>query len=428
MRTSSLFSSLALVAAVSACSSSPSAGCKTSADCGAGQVCLSSGFCTNVGGSSTTAATSSGSSTTSASGATTTTASASSSGATTTATTTTAATTTASSSTTTAASGTTTATTSSSTTSSGGSCGTCNAGFTCDAAAGLCKDTNGVPQLSSVWIIVMENTSYASLTSSNAPYLFGTVIPEGVLMTNYSAVTHPSLPNYIAMVGGDRFNVTSDGPASSSTYQVPANTPNIATQLEAVGLTWHEYSETQPTPCAVDDSGLFVSKHDPMPHFLITQNNPTSCNANDVSFDPQSGMPGLAADLAANTFFNYNFISPNLCEDGHNSCAPISNKETQQDTFLSNNLQTILNSSAYQNNGVVFITWDENDQTSGGNVYSQVLTVILSPMLSTTSKGGTNGTAYSHFSMLATIEAGFGLANLPAANGHTDALITDIWK
>ncbi len=310
-------------------------------------------------------------------------------------------------------------------------CGPCSAGFTCDGYSGLCKAGSGVPQLSNVWIIVMENTDYSSLTSLNAPYLFGTVIPQGVLMTNYSAVTHPSLPNYIALVGGDRFNITSDGPASSTTYQVPSGTPNIATQLEGAGLTWHEYSESMPTACGLSDVGsdptAYVSKHNAMPHFIDTQGSPT-CALNDVSFDPQGSMPGMAADIAANRFYNYNFISPNLCEDGHDSCAPIGNKQTQQDTFMSNNLQPILNSSAYQNNGVVFVIWSENSQASGGNVYNQVMAVILSPMLSATAKGGSNATAYSHFSLLGTVEAGFGLTSLPAANGHTDPVITDIWK
>ena len=67
-----------------------------------------------------------------------------------------------------------------------------------------------------------------------------------------------------------------------------------------------------------------------------------------------------------------------LCEDGHDSCAPLSDKQTQQDTFLSNNLSIYLGSSAYQQNGVVFITWDENDSTTGTSP-SQIMTVTPLP-------------------------------------------------
>ncbi len=274
----------------------------------------------------------------------------------------------------------------------------------------------------------MENTAYSAITTSAAPYMAGTVAQQAVQMNNYWAVIHPSLPNYIAMTGGDNFGITSDGAASSSTYQVPAPTPNIATQLEGAGFTWHEYSESQPSPCAIDDSGSdstgkFVSKHDPMPHFMITQNSST-CQSNDVSYDPQSGMPGMVADMQAGTFFNYVFISPNLCDDGHDSCPPISSKVGQQDSWASSNLPAILSSSAFQDSGVVFLTWDEG--SGSGNSPSQIATYILSPMLA--NPGGSNGTMYSHYSALATIEAGFGLSNLPSANGHSDALITDIWK
>ncbi len=307
--------------------------------------------------------------------------------------------------------------------------GSCKAPFACDQASALCKN-QGVPQLSHVWIIVMENTNYSDINATNSPYIAGTLFPQAVQMQNYYAVTHPSTPNYIAMVGGDTFGMDgSDGPASNPSFQVPAGNPDIATQLEAAGFTWHEYSESQQVPCAIDDTGSdptkFVSKHDPMPHFLITQGT-ASCNANDVSFDANGSMPGMIADVQAGTFYNYNYIAPNLCNDGHDLCSGASSKVSEQDAWLQNNLKYILQSRAYQQSGLVIITWDENDNTGGGAVYNQIATLYLSPMLA--SPGGTNSTQYSHYSMLATVEAGFGLANLPAANNHNDALITDIWK
>jgi phosphatidylinositol-3-phosphatase len=303
----------------------------------------------------------------------------------------------------------------------------CKTGFSCDTAAGLCKNADGVPQLSHVWIVVMENTSYADINSNNAPYLASTVIPQGELMTNYFAVAHPSLPNYLAMAGGDTFGIASDGEASDSSYQVSTQTPDIASQLEAAGLSWHEYSESQTTPCALSDTGsdstgAFVSKHDPMPHFLITQND-ASCQSDDVSYDAEGTMPGMAADIDAGVFFNYVFISPNLCDDGHDSCAPLNDRVAQQDAWLSANLPLILGSSAYQADGLVIVTWDEDDNNGGDN---QIVTVLLSPMLA--GPGQSDNTRYSHYSALATIESGFGLTNLPASLGHNDPPIADLWR
>ncbi len=311
-----------------------------------------------------------------------------------------------------------------------GSCAAgCSAPFACDPASGLCKN-HGVPRLSHAFVIVMENTSASDITAASAPYLTGTLYPLGVQMLNYSAVTHPSLPNYIAMVGGDTFGITSDGPANDPDHQVAASHPDVASQFEAAGLTWHEYSESQQTPCQLADSGsdpnAFVSKHDPMPHFLITQTSP-SCAQNDVSFEPEPGMPGLAADLAAGRFFDYVFIAPNLCGDGHDSCPTVASSPVgQQDLWLEKNLPVILQSPAYLEAGLVVVTWDENDEFRQGPVPNQIPTIYLSPLLARA--GGTNRTAYSHYSMLSTIEAGFGLPSLPAGNGHDDALITDIWR
>ena len=155
-------------------------------------------------------------------------------------------------------------TTSGGSSSSGGSTGlacatACNAPFTCDAASGLCKN-QGVPQLTNFWIIVMENTSFSSLTATAAPYLnslFTGTTPGGVELVRYQDTgVHPSTPNYLGLVGGDNFGISgADYEASQAAGQVAATNQDIATQLEAAGLTWHEYSESQTSACQTSDSG-----------------------------------------------------------------------------------------------------------------------------------------------------------------------------
>ncbi len=440
-----LFVAALAALALAACSSAPATGgsCSSDADCGGAGFHCHLGRCyapvaSASGGSTSTGGSSGGSTTTggqsSSGGSSTTSGAASSSGSTSSGSTTTVGGSTSGGSssggsTTSGGStsgGSTTSGGSSSGGSTGGACpGGCTAPFSCDAASGLCKN-QGVPQLSHVWIVLMENTNFSSVAGQSASsYMVGTLFPMGVEMTNFTdGMVHPSLPNYLCLTGGDNFGITADGPASSANYQVASGTLDIAIQLENAGLSWHEYSESQTSPCQLSDSGSdanndhYVSKHNPMPHFLDTQASAT-CQTNDVSWEPESGMPGIAADLAAGTAYSYNFISPNLCDDGHDTCT--STPLQQQDDWLRANLPTILTSSAYQRNGLVIVTWDE-----GENDTDQIMTMILSPMLK--SPGTQNGTLYSHFSTLATIEAGFGLANLPAQYGHTDALITDLWK
>src|SRR5712691_5127533 len=70
-------------------------------------------------------------------------------------------------------------------------------------------------------------------------------------------------------------------------------------------------------------------------------------------------------NLQQNTEANYNFITPNLCNDMHDTCAPLFDSVKQGDTWLAQNLPTILNSQAYMNGGIVFITWDEGEGGDG---------------------------------------------------------------
>ena len=64
---------------------------------------------------------------------------------------------------------------------------------------------------------------------------------QGITMTNYFAVTHPSEPNYIAAVGGDYFGMDND-----AFWQVPANVSTLVDLLEDKGISWAEYQEDLP--------------------------------------------------------------------------------------------------------------------------------------------------------------------------------------
>jgi phosphatidylinositol-3-phosphatase len=309
-------------------------------------------------------------------------------------------------------------------------CGVCNAGFSCDSSSNLCKTPDGVPQLTHVWIVLMGNTSYADITSTSAPYLTGVLYPQGVQLTNYFSVASPSLPNDIALVGGDTFGISADGPANQATFQVPVVNPDIASQLEASGLTWHAYAESQLAPCQLidtgsdDQGGSFVSHHSPMSHFDVTQQS-AGCAASDTSYELEGEMPGISGDMDAGNFYGYTLITPNLCDDGDDSCDPQDAPITQEDDWLRANVPAILSSAAYQDDGVLMITWAQGNNASSSGI-TQVAAVILSPMLAI--QGSSDGTLYSHYSTLATIETGFGLPSLPLANGHGDALIADIWQ
>jgi phosphatidylinositol-3-phosphatase len=97
-----------------------------------------------------------------------------------------------------------------------------------------------VPSFDHVFTIVMENKSYSSIIGNSAAPYINSLLGSGGLATNYFAVSHPSLPNYLALTGGSTFGITPD----CTTCWVSA--PNIADNLEAAGKTWKAYEESMP--------------------------------------------------------------------------------------------------------------------------------------------------------------------------------------
>jgi phosphatidylinositol-3-phosphatase len=241
-----------------------------------------------------------------------------------------------------------------------------------------------------VFVVVMENHSYSQIwNSSSAPYItsLGSTFARA---TNYHALTHPSLPNYLDIFGGSNYGITSDCNPSSSCH---INAVNLADNLEARGLTWKGYMESMPSPCYLTTSVNYAPKHNPFIYFDDIRNNPARCISHDVPYT------ALASDLAsAATTPNYALITPNLCNDMH-ACSI-----STGDTWLKNNLPTLLNSQACTvDKCLLILTWDEDNGRQG----NQVLTIFAGSGAET--GGLTSATFYTHFSLLRTVENIFGL-------------------
>jgi hypothetical protein len=114
------------------------------------------------------------------------------------------------------------------------------------------------------------------------------------------------------------------------------------------------------------------------------------------------GYTELAADLTSNTVARYNFITPNLCDDMHDTCAPTNDSIKQGDNWLSQELPKILASSAYQNGATVLITWDESE---GGDV--PIGMIALGKYVKVGYAGSVH---YTHSSTLRTVQKIFGLS------------------
>ena len=251
----------------------------------------------------------------------------------------------------------------------------------------------GFPAFTHVYLIIMENHGLSAiLGSGDAPYLNSLIARYG-LATDYHAVAHPSEPNYLALFSGSTQGVTDDG-----VHDISART--IVDQLDAARRTWRVFAQNAPPDCfqgyaasgGPDGAGVYARKHEPAISFTGISGNAARCaNITDFAhFDPSSA--------------DYELIIPNMCNDMHD-CGV-----AQGDRFLSGFVPRILDSTAWRQGGVLFITWDE------GSGSEPVATLVIAPDVPA---GFRSSVPHDHYSLLRTIEDAWGLpclANACSAN------------
>ncbi|MBV8445899.1 MAG: hypothetical protein JOZ92_08300 [Candidatus Dormibacteraeota bacterium] len=198
-----------------------------------------------------------------------------------------------------------------------------------------------------VLVIVEENRSAGEvLGSAQAPYLTSLANTYGLAQNAYGQ-SHPSLPNYLELISGSTQGVSDDGTG----YVFSA--PTLAGQLSAAGIGWRAYMEGVPSACYHGVSGNgYAKKHDPFMYFAQILDNPAQCD-NVVPYAQ------LSTDLGDGTAPPFLWITPNLCDDGHD-CSTAT-----MDAWLGAQLPVVLRSSWFADHGVVIITWDEGVESSG---------------------------------------------------------------
>jgi hypothetical protein len=350
------------------------------------------------------------------------------------------------------------------------------------------------PKIRHVFVIMLENQGYAATfgNPSADPYLARTLPAQGALLENYYATGHASNDNYISLVSGqppnaqnqadcpqfDNFTgalMLSNGVETGTGCVYPAEVANIGTQLSALKLTWKAYEEdmgndphreaaacghpavgsTDETQKASAGDG-YATRHDPFVYFHSVIDEQAYCDRHVVALgSPTGAMPaaalrgetGLATDLsAASKTPRFSFITPNLCNDGHDfpcsSQASGASALADIDSFLETWVPKITSSEAYRENGLLEVVFDEasNSETEAcceempgpgsplpgitGPGGGRVGAVLLSPLI----KGGTvTKTPYNHYSSLASWESSFGLSRLADAASVPTVFGADIF-
>ncbi|HZR58552.1 MAG TPA: alkaline phosphatase family protein [Terriglobales bacterium] len=277
------------------------------------------------------------------------------------------------------------------------------AGF-CPAASAQNSQPSSTGQIKTVWVIVMENQNWSSIKNSKfAPYINQTLIPQASHAEQYfnPPNIHPSLPNYLWMEAGTNFGILDDnsplGDSQSSTQHLVTLLKNSAHGA----VSWRAYEENiSGKDCPISNRYPYAVRHDPFVYFDdVTDRR----KANSVyCIEHIRPFEELAKDLDSNSVARYNFITPNVCNDMHDSCSPLRNQIAQGDAWLAHHLPMILNSQAYRDGGVVFLTWDEADTGDG-----PIGMIVLSPLAK--GKSYSNSIHYNHGALLRSLQEIFGV-------------------
>ena len=256
-------------------------------------------------------------------------------------------------------------------------------------------------------VVIEENHSLEQIIGSPAAPFLNHLATHGTLLTDYHAITHPSLPNYVALLGGRTGRIRSD------CVHCTIAGPTLLDQLKARHLSWAAYLQGLPRPCsAVARSGAYTEAVDPFMHAARVRDEPARC---------QRVLPFglLHANLAAGRLPTVAFVVPDLDHDMHSCPVRVA------DRWLRRLVAKLESDPVWHQDTRLVITFDES---TGRDVRSccggvgrggLVPAIVAGPRI----PEGRDPTPYTHYSLLRSVEAAFALPFLGHAADPTTATI-----
>jgi phospholipase C len=275
------------------------------------------------------------------------------------------------------------------------------------------ESTFPVPNFEHIIMIVFENKGFETVIGNPLMPTYNKLAKEYTLLTDFYAIRHPSLPNYLALIGGDTFGISID------CNDCFIDAPSLPDLIEASGRTWKTYQEDMPEACFLGDYGHYAQKHNPFVYFDPIRTDQSRCEQSIVP------LTDLQRDIDMGSLPNFLFITPNLCNDSHDCSLDVT------DAWLENLLATL--TPALDNTSqsyLVVILFEEAQRPDGlGKLWERggghVAVVLYSPLVK---KGFEDPTRYNHYSLLKTISAAWGLSYLGHAADNGNVLISAPWK
>lgn len=287
------------------------------------------------------------------------------------------------------------------------------------APAPLLPPESDVGRLDHVFVIYMENKGFDDLVGSpNAPYINSLINTYGSA-NNYYALSHPSDPNYVRVLGGSDFGIDYNSAPNS------IDAPNLMQEMDQAGISWAGYAQSMPSPGAIVSSGDYAADELPFTQFSYVYGNtpdyleehllPLTQLATDLAHP--STFPGFTW-IAANEDNNMEgpvdtfsgvlqFIATQLTDHQYNVAAG--------DQFVQQEVSTIENSATWTDptqRDVIILTTDEDNNNLSlgfGNQGNHVPMIVI-PSAGAVTAGGmqsgnfTTDDYYNQYSLMATIE------------------------
>jgi phosphatidylinositol-3-phosphatase len=244
-----------------------------------------------------------------------------------------------------------------------------------------------IPAFAHVIVVVFENKESEAVLGNRAAPVFNAYARRYARLLRYYAVTHPSLPNYLALVSGSTQGIT------SNCTECSVDATSLATTLEAAGRNWKTYAEGFP------DGVRYVKRHNP---FLYFRN---------VDRSRVVPLSELAADLRAQRLPDFSLIVPDLCNSMHDCPVFVGDAWLRQ---LAKPLVRLEKTA-------IFVLFDEGTSRlhGGGHIPALVLGTAVRP-------GARNGAFLTHYSVLRTIEDAWKLPRL-GRSARTRPIV-GIWR
>lgn len=241
-----------------------------------------------------------------------------------------------------------------------------------------------------VFLVLEENHSYSEVIGNSAmPYLNG-LASKYALATQYYADTHPSIGNYFMLTVG-KIETNDDG------FSGQISDDTIVDELSKANKTWRSYAESLPSPGYVGgDAYPYLRHHNPFTYF---KNVAGSSQANNIVQFSQ-----FSSDLTRGNLPDFSFIVPNALNDAHDGTLAVA------DQWLSNNIDPLVTSAAFQNGGVLIVVFDESEKSDGIHGGGHVAAIIVGPRIKT---GYQSTTVYQHESTLRLVLSTLGVSSFP---------------